>query len=61
MVTPKGGAVVTAKPSITLKAASVSRCVAAQEMAVALQVLKEIAARLDASQEKPAQTGNEGV
>lgn len=51
----------TAKPSITLKAASVSRCVAAQEMAVALQVLKEIAARLDASQEKPAQTGNEGV
>lgn len=66
----------TAKPSITLMAAPVSRCAAAQEMAQALRVLQQIAARLDSgegsilrgeginlrgSQEKPAGEGNEGV
>jgi hypothetical protein len=59
----------TAKPSITLKAAAVSRCAAAQEMTEALRVLKQIADRLDeapklhldSSEEKPAGEGNEGV
>ncbi len=51
----------SANPSVTLKSAPVSRCVAAQEMAEALRVLLQIAARLDGVEEKPASEGNERV
>lgn len=45
----------------TIKSAPVSRCAAAQEMAEALRVLLQIAARIDQSEEKPASEGNERV
>ena len=37
----------TAQPTITLQSAPVSRCAAVQEMAEALRVLLQIAARID--------------
>jgi hypothetical protein len=54
---------------VTLQPAPVSRCAAAQEMAEALRVLLQIAARidgasvlrLDQAQEKQASEGNERV
>jgi len=49
----------SAKPTIEIKAAPVSRCVAVQETVEALRVLLQIAARLDGAEEKPRTRGNQ--
>lgn len=44
---------------VTIQSAPVSRCAAAQEMAEALRVLLQIAARIDGAEEKPSTGGNQ--